>query len=110
MVKLKGIKEIVIQPAVKAAMVSQRWRQARPILVKPAFNQAALDNYFKLTMKFEMKVTNILETKVYELPEEKKVQLIKDWLGWKDLQLTQTFIHEKMKLWVYKGSFCSTVQ
>ena len=34
-----------------------------------------------------MEVLNVLETKAYELSEEEIVPVIKNWLGWKDLQL-----------------------
>ena len=66
-------------------------RHSGQVLVKPAFNWGAQDRYIEL-MNFEMEVSNILETKVYELSEEEKVPVIKNWLSIKGLQLIQTFI------------------
>ena len=40
--------------------------------------------YFEL-MKFEMEVTNILETKAYEVTEEERVPVIKIWLCWEGI-------------------------
>ena len=50
-------------------------------------------------MNIEMQVTNIPETKAYELTEEEKVPVIKNWLGWKGLQLLQTSTHEEKEKW-----------
>ena len=58
--------------------------------MKPVFNWDAQDRYVKL-VNFEMEVTNILESKAYELSRT-KVPLIKNWLDWEGLQL----IHSPM--------------
>ena len=42
-------------------------------------------------MNLKMEVSNILEIEVYELSEEGKVPLIKNWLGWEVLQLTHAY-------------------
>ena len=42
-----------------------------------------------------MEVTNILETKAYEITGEDKVPVIRNWLGWEDLQLKKTFTNEE---------------
>ena len=107
MAESEGIKKLVNQAAAQAAktdmmalgdakawpwpnpVVSHRepWRQRhnRPILVSPVFNWGYQDRYTEL-MNFKM-VTNILETKVYEITEEEKVPVIKNWLDQEDLQL-----------------------
>ena len=46
-------------------------------------------------LKFEMKVMEIIETRVYELSYEEKVPLIKNWFGQEGLQLIKTFTHEE---------------
>ena len=38
---------------------------------------------------------NILDTKVYKLSEEEKFPVIKNWFGWEDLQLIQTFTQDE---------------
>ena len=45
-------------------------------------------------LRFEMEVTNILETKAYELAEEENVSAMKNWLWWEVLQLIKTFTNE----------------
>ena len=54
----------------------QRPRHRGPGLVKPAFNWGAQDRYIDL-MNSEMEVSNILETKAYELSEEEKAPVIR---------------------------------
>ena len=44
-------------------------------------------------LNFEMEVTNILQMKMYKLPKEERVPIIKNWLGREDLQLKKTFIN-----------------
>ena len=56
----------------------QRQRHVRPVLEKPSFDWDSQDRYVKL-MNFEMKVMNILETRVYEITDEEKVPLIEHW-------------------------------
>ena len=48
--------------------------------MKPALIWGTQDGYVEL-VNFKMKVSSILETKVYELSEEKNVPVIKNWLG-----------------------------
>ena len=55
-------------------------KQYRPMLSQPAFNWEAPDKYVQL-LHFEMEVANVLQAKVYDLNEEKKVPTIKNWLG-----------------------------
>ena len=102
MVESEGIQEIVIQVAIQAMMAvmmvlgdadfepwlappaslrgPQRQRYDRPTLEKPSFNWNAQDKYIEL-LNFEMEVMNILEIKAYELTDEEKVPVIKNWLG-----------------------------
>ena len=61
---------------------------------KPSFNCSTHDRYTEL-INFEMEVTNILEMKAYELNDEEKVTVIKNWLGRKGLQLIKTFTNKK---------------
>ena len=55
----------------------QRQRHGRPALKQHLFSWNATDMYLEL-INFEMKVTNILQTKTYELTEEEKVPIIKN--------------------------------
>ena len=55
-------------------------------LEKPSFNWSAQDRYVEL-LNFEMEVTNILKAKAYELTDEEKVLVMKNWLNWKGFQL-----------------------
>ena len=55
-----------------------------------SFNCNDQDKYVEL-FNSEMKVTNILLTKTYEVTEEEKVPIIKNGLGREGLQLIQTF-------------------
>ena len=53
-----------------------------------------------------MEVTNILQTKTYEITGEKEVPIIKDWLGREGLQLIKTFTNfEKEACKTVKGCF-----
>ena len=84
---------------------SQWQRQGRPDLEKPSFNGNVHDRYVKL-LNFEMVVMNILETKVYELNDEEKVQIRRNCLGWEGLQLIKIFTkEEKEKCKMAKGLF-----
>ena len=53
----------------------QRQRHSGPVLEKLASNWGTQDRYAEL-MNFKMEVSNILETKAYELSEEEKAPLI----------------------------------
>ena len=60
---------------------------------------------------FEIGVTNILEMKAYELVDEEKVQVIKNWLGQDGLHLIQAFTYEiKEKMQNNKRFFLDTKQ
>ena len=72
----------------------QKNRHSRLELENPSIHGNAQDRYDEL-IKFEMEVTNILETKAYELTNEEKVQVIQNWLDQEDLQLIKTFTHEE---------------
>ena len=60
----------------------------------PLFNWNAQDRYVKL-MNFEVEVTNILKMKAYQLTNEEKVPVIRNWLGQEVLQVTKTFTHKE---------------
>ena len=42
-----------------------------------------------------MEVMNIFETKAYELTDEEKIPVIKNWLGREGLELTKTLTNEE---------------
>ena len=48
-------------------------------------------------LNFEIEVTNILQTRTYELNDEVKVPIIKNWLGKGGLQLIQTFTNSQKR-------------
>ena len=50
---------------------------------------------YVILSNFEMEVTNIVKTKPYELTDEEKVPIIKNWLGKEGLQLLKTFTNEE---------------
>ena len=58
--------------------------------------ECARQGYVKW-LNFEMEGTNILDTKVYELTDKEKVQMIKNWLGQGGLQLIKLFTKDKKK-------------
>ena len=51
----------------------QRWRHGHPILEKPSFYWDTQDRDVEL-MNLEMEVTNILETRAYDLTDEEMFQ------------------------------------
>ena len=51
---------------------AHRRRHGRSALKQPSFNWNATGKYIEL-LSFEMEVTNILQTKTYELNEEEKL-------------------------------------
>ena len=55
-------------------------RDSRPALRQPAFNWKAPYKYIVL-LSFEMEVTSILQTGVYELNDGQRVAIIKNCLG-----------------------------
>ena len=59
-------------------------------LKKPSFKQDAQDRYVE-RLNFEREVIIILETRVYELTDEEKVPVIKNWLGQEGVQLMKIF-------------------
>ena len=50
------------------------------MLSQPTLNWKAPDRYLEL-LKCEMEVANILQTKAYDLNDEDKVPITKNWLG-----------------------------
>ena len=44
------------------------------------------------TVKFELEVRNVLETRFHEISDEEKGAGYKKWLGWKGLLLMETFM------------------
>ena len=57
-------------------------------------------------LNFEMKVMKILEAKAYEITDEEKIPVIKNWLGRRGLQLIKTFTKKgKEKCKMPKGLF-----
>ena len=63
-----------------------RPRQGGPMMSQPTFNWKAPDRYVEL-LNFEMKVADVLQAEAYDLSEEGKVPIIKNWLGIEGLQL-----------------------
>ena len=59
---------------------SQRQRHRGPAPEKPSFKWNVQDKYIEL-LTFETEVTNIFETIAYELTDEEKVPIFKNWLG-----------------------------
>ena len=66
-----------------------RPRQARPMLSQPVFNWKAPDMYVEL-LNFEMEVGNMPQVKAYDLSEQEKVPIIKNWLGKEGRQFIQS--------------------
>ena len=93
MAESEGIQEIVNQVAIQvvtAVMMvlkePQRQRHGGIVLEKHVFNGNAQDRQIEL-FNFVIEVTNIFDTKAYELTDEKKVPVMKNWLGREGLQL-----------------------
>ena len=59
---------------------TQRQRHGGLILEKPRFNWDMPGMYVKL-LNFKLEVTNILENSAYEISDEEKVPVTKNWLG-----------------------------
>ena len=66
-----------------------RPKQVRPILSQLAFNWKIPDRYVEL-LNFKIWMENILQMKMYDLDDERKVPIMKKWLDWEGLQLIQT--------------------
>ena len=62
--------------------------------MKPAFSWGVQDKHVKL-MNFNIEMSNIQQTKVYEISEEKNVPVIKNLFGWEGLQLKKMFTQEE---------------
>ena len=107
--RLKSIKEIVKQVAVQAPTpvmvtfrdshnakqwINQRQRNGGLVLEKLRFNWDMPDRYVEL-LNFQLEVMNILETRAYEINNEERMPVIRDWLGLKGMLLTETFTQEK---------------
>ena len=55
------------------------------MLSQPTFNWEAPDRYLEL-LKFEVELVNVLQARAYDLNNEEKVSIIKNWLGREGLQ------------------------
>ena len=75
---------------------TQKHRNGGLILEKHRLNWDALDRYVKL-LNFQLEVTSIYETRAYEVSDEERIPVIKNWLGWKGLLLKGTFTQKKKK-------------
>ena len=91
-----AIKSVVTQVVIQAAMavvLAMTEADAGPIsdatCMRP-FNWNAPNKHGQL-LNSEMKVTKILQTKTYELTEEEKVPIIKNWLDREHSQLKTSF-------------------
>ena len=91
------LREVDVGPTSGASMASVgeacRYRHDRPALRQPSFDCSGPDKYVAL-LSFQIKVTNILQTKTHELNDEWKV-LTKNWLGREGLYLKQTSTNAK---------------
>ena len=67
-----------------------RPRHGSLALRQPVFDWKAPDRNIEL-LNFEMEVTNILQTRAYELNDVERVPIIKGWLGRERLQFIQIF-------------------
>ena len=84
---------------------TQRQRNEGLVLGKPWFNWDMPDRFVKL-LNFQLKMTNILEIRAYEINDEDRIPVIKNWLGQEVLLLMETFMQEeKDKCKVMKGLF-----
>ena len=64
------------------------------MLEKQNFNWHTEDKYIELLI-FKLQMTNILETRAYEITDEEKVSVIKNWLGWEGLLFIEMFMQEE---------------
>ena len=118
MPNFESIKEIVIQAAMQAATAvimafrdtetgpwpvrtpnqweNQRQRNGGLVLEKPRFVWDVSDSYVKL-LNFQLEAMNILETRAFEINDEERMQVTKNWLGRDGLLLMLTFTLEKKK-------------
>ena len=84
---------------------NQRQRNEGLVLEKSRFNRNALDRYVEL-LNFQLEVMNILESRVYEINDEERRPVIKNWLVWEGLFLMGPFTQEeKVKCKIIKGLF-----
>ena len=56
------------------------------------------DRYIEL-LNFELKATNILQTRAYDISDEEKVLVIKNWLDQEDLLSIETSKQEEKEKW-----------
>ena len=78
-----------------------RPRQAGQMLSQPAFNSKVQYRYVEL-LNFKMEVTNLFQAIAYDLNDDDKVLIIKNWLDREGSQFIQTLnntekIHAKMQ-------------
>ena len=66
-----------------------RPRQTGLMLSQSAFNWKAPDRYVEL-LNFQKGVANVFQAKVYDLSDEEKVPITRNWLGREGLQFIQT--------------------
>ena len=86
--------DLQVQPNIKRGMPGEhcRPRQVEPMLSQPAFDWNVADRYVEL-LYFKMEVANTLQVKSFDLNDEEKVPVIKNWLGREGLQFIQTVIN-----------------
>ena len=115
MAQSEGIKQIVNQVAIQAAMTvmmalrEQRQDPNKPLqlVIEGHKDKGKEDQYLQNSIQlghsgqicwiheFEIGITNFVQIKANELTEEEKVPVIKKWLGQEGLQLIQTFSREE---------------
>ena len=61
---------------------------------KPGFNWDTPDRNVEL-LNFQLEVTNIIETRAYEINDEDRILLIKNWLDEEGLLLMKTFTQKE---------------
>ena len=68
------------------------------MLSQPAFKWKAPYRYVEL-LNFEIEVANVLQAEPYDLSEERKVCIIKNWLGKEGLQFIKTLNNTEKEEW-----------
>ena len=84
---------------------NQRWGNRRLVMEKLRFNWDMPDRHVQL-LNFQLEVTDILETKVYEINDDERIPVIKNWLGSEGLLIMKAFMQEEMEKYnTIKGLF-----